>query len=149
MDEEDKTYVGRKRTVFVEKISCGHKIPTGNLLTQFGIPLFFNAEYLRKNKFVIEMQVDDKILNTSNIQGFSISHFKGKEKTIRINTAIHVNDWVSDYDKVNIIKVYLFDVMGNPIREFDLDVTFKGYNFDCDYREDALVVPCFVYKIIE
>ena len=146
---DNKTYIGRERMVFVEKISYGHKIPLENMLKRFGLPLFFDMDYLRKNRFVVEMQVHNKRLETSNIQGFSISHFEGKEKIIRINTALHINDWISDYDRVNIIKIYLLDSLGNTTKGFDFDVSFKGYNFECDYREDALVVPCFVYKIIE
>jgi hypothetical protein len=147
--DSDETYIGRKRTVLIEKISYGHKISKDGMLRRFGLPLFFNMDFLRKNRFVVEMQIDDNIIKNDNVQGFSISHINDSEKIIKINTAIHVDDWISDYEKVNIIKVYLLDGLGNEHREFDFDVVYKGYSFDCDYRDDALVVPHFIYRIIE
>jgi len=145
----DKTYVGRKRSVFIEKITLVPKMPTGSMLSHFGLPLFFNMEYLRKNRFFVEMQIDNKILSSDNIQGFKIYHFDEGEKTIKINTALHIKDWITDYNKVNIIKIYLLDGFGKEVRGFDFDVVFKGYTFDCDYKEDTLATPVFSYKILE
>lgn len=147
--DSDKTYVGRKRTVFIEKISCGTEISKNGMLKRFGLPLFFNMDFLRKNRFVVEMQIDDKNISNDSVQGFSISHINDAEKIIKINTAIHIDNWINDYEKVNIIKVYLLDGLGNEHRAFDFDVVYKGYVFECDYKEDAPVIPHFVYKIIE
>ncbi len=61
--DSDKTYIGRKRTVFIEKISCIHKISQDGMLKRFGLPLFFNMDFLRKNRFVVEMQFDDNVIN--------------------------------------------------------------------------------------
>lgn len=145
----NKTYIGRKRSVFIEKTTSVLQISKDGVLKRYGLPLFFDMEFLRKNRFVIEMQIDDKIINNDNIQGFSILYLTDKEKTIKINTTIHVDNWIHDYDKVNIIKVYLLDAMGNEHRQFDFDVIYKGYSFDCDYTEDAPVLPTFFYKIID
>jgi hypothetical protein len=147
--DNDKTYIGRRRSVLIEKVSYGHKVSKEGLLRRFGLPLFFNLDLLRKNRFVVEMQIDDIIVKSDNIQGFSIAHINSEEKIIKINTAIHVDDWISEYEKVNIIKVYLLDSLGNEHKEFDFDVIYKGYLFDCDYKDDALLTPYFVYKIIE
>jgi hypothetical protein len=145
--DKDKTYIGRKRTVFIEKISYP-KISENTLSKTFGLPLFFNMDFLRKNRFLIEMQIDEKPINNDNIQGFSIVHIDEKESSIKINTVLHVNDWIDNYEKVNIIKVYLLDGLGNIHKNFDFDVVFKGYTFDCDYKDDAPVNPYFLYKII-
>lgn len=147
--DNDKTYIGRKRTVLIEKSSNGHKVSKDGMLRRFGLPLFFNMDFLRKNRFVVEMQINDNIIKGESIQGFSISNISDKDKTIKINTAIHVDDWFSDYENVNIIKVYLLDGLGNEHRVFDFDVVYKGYLFDCDYKEDAPLTPYFLYKIIE
>ena len=147
--DNDKTYIGRKRTVFIEKISSGHKISKDGMLRRFGLPLYFNMEFLRKNRFVVEMQVDDDIINSDNIQGFSITHLHDNEKTIKVNTVINIDDWIQNYEQVNIIKIYLLDGLGNVHREFDLDVVYKGYTFDCDYKDDSPILPYFTYKIIE
>ena len=52
------------------------------------------------------MQIDDEIINNDNIQGFFISNFNN-EKTIKISTAIHIKEWIHDFERVNIIKIYL------------------------------------------
>ena len=147
--DSDETYIGRKRSVFIEKISNGHKISKDSMLRRYGLPLFFSMDFLRKNRFVVEMQIDDVIINSDNIQGFSISHINDKEKTIKINTAIHINEWIHDFEKVNIIKVYLLDGLGNEHKGFDFDVIYKGYVFDCDYKDDAPVNPYFIFRIID
>ena len=149
MSNNDKTYIGRQRTVLVEKISYGHKISKDGMLRRFGLPLFFNMDFLRKNRFVVEMQINDTPIRNESIQGFSIKNINHSEKTIKINTALHINDWITEYEKVNIIKVYILDGLGNEHKQFDLDVVYQGYLFDCDYREDAPLTPYFIYKIIE
>lgn len=147
--DNNKTYIGRKKVVLIEKTTCGHNISKDGMLRRFGLPLFFDMDFLRKNRFVVEMQIDETIVNNDNIQGFSIHHISSKEKTIKINTAIHINDWFQDYEKINIIKIYLLDGLGNEHKEFDFDVIYQGYVFECDYREDTPVVPYFIYKIID
>lgn len=146
--DKDNTYVGRKRTVFIEKTSYIQKISKDGMLNRFGLPLFFNMDFFRKNRFIVELQIDDEIISNDNIQGFSISHISDKEKTIKINTAIHIKNWITDYQKVNIIKVYLLNGMGETHREFDFDVVYRGYIFDCDYQDDSPITPHFLYKII-
>lgn len=147
--DNNKTYIGRQRAVLVEKTSYVHKIPKDGMLKRFGLPLFFNMDFLRKNRFVVEMQINDKTIRNESVQGFSIKNINDTEKIIKINTAIHIDDWITEYEKVNIIKVYILDGLGNEHRHFDLDVIYKGYLFDCDYREDAPLTPYFIYKIIE
>lgn len=144
----DKPYIGRKRVVLIEKTSCSYENSENGTLRHFRLPLFFNMDFLRKNRFVVEMQIDDNYVNNEHIQGFSIHHINDKEKTIKINTAIHIDEWFKNYEQINIIKIYLLDGLGNEHKEFDFDVIYQGYVFDCDYREDALMVPYFIYKII-
>jgi len=144
-----QSYVLRRKSVLIEKF-INHTISLNNTVSHLNnIPLFFNMEYLRKNKFIVEMKIDDKIVNAESIQGFKISNFENGEKSIKVHTAIHLDTWLNDYNKVNIIKIYLLDSIGSELREFDLDVIYLGYSFDCDYKEDALAIPTFTYKIIE
>ena len=146
--DSNETYIGRKRSVFIEKVSCGHNISKDGMLKRYGLPLFFTMDFLRKNRFIVEMQIDDEIINNDNIQGFFISNFNN-EKTIKISTAIHIKEWIHDFERVNIIKIYLLDGLGNEHRQFDLDVIYKGYTFDCDYREDSPIIPYFFFNIKE
>ena len=50
---------------------------------------------------------------------------------------------------LRFIKIYLLDGKGNEHREFDLDVVYKGYSLNCDYGDDAPMIPYFIYKILE
>lgn len=142
----DGTYIGRKRTVLIEKTSCSHKVSNDNMVGRYGLPLFFSMDFLRKSRFIIEMKIDDKIINSDNIQGFSISHLE--EKILKISTVIHLSEWVNDYEKVNIIKIYFLDGLGNEHRQFDFDAIYKGYIFDCNYKDDSPITPYFVFKIL-
>jgi len=147
---DDEIYIGRKRTVFVEK-SLHKKTINNEILSKhnFSLLLNFNREYFRKNKFVLEMQIDNDCFESSNIQGFNINHFKDGNKTICVNTYVHTNEWIDEYSKVNIIKIYLLDASGDPAKQFDFDVNFNGYTFDCNYKDDGFATPNFIYKILE
>ncbi len=48
--DNDKKYIGRQRTVLIEKNSYGHKISKDGMLRRFGLPLFFNMDFLTQSE---------------------------------------------------------------------------------------------------
>ena len=143
--------IGRRRTVIVEKFlldkSKKHEIP--ETFKPLITPLLSTIELFIKNKFSVELERSDGIkVEESRICGFKIETSNGK-KMLKVKTFLHIKEWVTDYEKVVIARISLFDAMGNEINNFDLDVRFDGYSMECDYGSDGFVTPRFTYIILE
>lgn len=149
-DDTDKHInIGRQKSVIFEKYTPlnNHQLNHSNRNFQF--PLFFDLELLRKDKFEIELYINNQKFENIEILGFSMSEFKTTGKTLKIKTAVYSDRWIDGVENINIIKLFILDSYGNNSKTFDFDVILQGYKFDCDYSDDALFSPYFVYKILE
>lgn len=137
--------IGRKRLVLIEKVvRCkNYDMPLSNQGVLFPI-----TDLFRRNMFHLEMEKNDgTVLDPRRICGFKIESEKNL-KVLKIKTTLEINDWISDYEKVVIARIFLYDANGNDANSMDLDVLFKGYSIECDYHSDEAMKPIFSYDVI-
>ena len=108
-------------------------------------------EPFKKNRFIVDLEIDSKYLSkkipNSRVSGFSFNSDKNG-KTIHIDIIMSIDEWVEDFLKVNICKVYLIDATGVILRMFDYDIVNSGYKYDVSYDSSEILKPRFFYKII-
>jgi len=102
-----------------------------------------------QNRFVVKMETEDFIIKSDRIKGFRIEN-SGISKVLKIKTFLHVDEWVEDFQHVDIIKIYFFDMRGNLMKNsFDYDVDYKGFSLGCDYKFFDYLTPIFEYNILD
>jgi|TARA_R110000803_G_scaffold58190_3_gene116418 hypothetical protein len=122
-----------------------------NQIFSNNIEMTESFEPLKKNRFIVDLEIDSKSLSkkipNSRIGGFRFNS-DNSGKSIDIDIVMTINDWVEDFLKVNICKVYLIDATGRILRMFDYDVVNSGYKYDVSYNSSDVLKPRFFYKII-
>ena len=139
---------GRKRAVLSEVMKKEQQCLLSSMGRQQMLPIFYQQEYLRKNRFIVTMHSDTHSFRPERIQGFNI-HKDDQKHLIVIKTTLLVSEWIDDLREITIIQVQFVDVLGNELRFIDLDVSFAGYSVGCDYAVDELLVPVFTYNILD
>jgi hypothetical protein len=147
-ENNNQTKIGRRRKILVEKISIEENLPS--ILSEITNPsLFPFHEPLRKNRFVLHLENDkDNSINPNRIRNFKIEQIENK-KTITITSLLCVQDWIDDFKKMNMVKIFFLDPIGNVCQFMDFDIVFSGYSIGGDYESNELLIPSFKYIIIE
>ena len=146
---------GRKRRVIVEKM-LKPKIPfipsTNLILSQQNITNFHQyVEPYFSNRFHVELENDHINLNISpsRIRGFNITNNTSHGKIITIKATLNIDEWVDEFEKITIAKIFLLNSRGDVAKHFDYDVEIVEQNIDFDYSFEEIVTPNIIYKIIE
>ncbi len=111
--------------------------------------LNFDNTFILQDRFCVKMETKDFFLNPERIKGFRIETVQN-EKLIRIKTYLKIDEWIKDFETIEVIKIYFFDSKGNILKNcFDYDVDYIGFNLECDYKFRDYLVPVFSYKILD
>lgn len=141
--------IGRRRIVLIEKFF--QLKPTQRELTEVFTPLItpiFDTELFIKNRFFVELETSDGVIIDENrVRGFKMES-QGKHKILKIKTFLHLQEWLSDYEKVVVARIHLLDSIGNTAKNLDLDVIFDGHSIECDYGDNGHMTPCFSYVVV-
>jgi hypothetical protein len=136
--------IGRRRSVLIEKI-INRKTRDVQSTDRFFQSI---SDVFRKDRFFVEMERNDgSVLNPYRICGFKIDDNKDS-KILKVKTTLEINEWIADYEKVVIVRIFLYDSSGNDLINMDFDVIFRGYSMECDYHSDEAMKPIFSYAII-
>lgn len=123
------------------------------------VPNSFNSEknfqnnlddnFIFQDKFCVKMETKNFVVNPDRIKGFKIE----KDiigKIIKIKTYLQINEWLNDFKKIEIIKIYFFDNNGNILKNcFDYDVEYVDFKLECDYKFRDYLTPIFIYQILD
>ena len=110
--------------------------------------LNFDSSFVLQDRFCVKLETDDFVVNPERIKGFKIETIQN-EKIIKVKTYLQVHEWINDFEKIHIIKIYFFDSKGNILKNcFDYDVDYMDFNLECDYKFRDYLVPTFSYKIL-
>lgn len=142
---------GRRRVVLIEKflLDKPDKYTATDVFKPLMAPVFYNNDLFVQNRFSVELERSDGLkIDESRICGFKIET-SNEKKILKVKTYLHIKEWITDYEKVVIAKISLFDNMGNEINNFDFDVYFDGYSIECEYSSSGLLTPGFSYVILE
>jgi hypothetical protein len=136
---------GRKREVIFEKTKkTSIDLYTRNLfLTP---PPFF--EPFRKNHFTVFLEGNDEKIESHKICGYKIEDFSD-HSTISITSILMVGDWVDQFKRMTIVKIFFLDAVGNPCSLFDFDIMYDGFSMEGGYKMDDVLTSTFKYKILE
>ncbi len=125
---------------------------TNQMFINRDLEIFEPFEPYKKNRFIIDLEIDTSSLSkkipNSRIDSFKFVSDKNGTN-IHIDIMLSIHEWVEDYLKVNICKIYLIDPTGKIIKHFDYDVISSGYEYDLKYESSNILKPRFFYKIIE
>lgn len=137
--------IGRRRVVLIEKISNRKTVGIIEHDSNFQLP---HIDVFRKNRFFIELERNDgTVINPYRICGFKMEK-DNDSKILKVKTTMEINEWISEYEKVVVARIFLYDVNGNDINSMDLDISFRGYSIECDYNSEEAMRPVFSYAII-
>lgn len=110
--------------------------------------LNFDSSFVLQDRFCVKLETDDFVVNPERIKGFKIQTILD-EKIIKVKTYLQVHEWITDFEKIHIIKIYFFDSKGNLLKNcLDYDVDYMDFNLECDYKFRDYLVPTFSYKIL-
>lgn len=138
---------GRKRHVLSEILK--EPIPLPELFPrQHMLPIIYQEEYLRKNRFIVSLFTDNLSIPPERIRGYKITKTECSH-SITVMSTLMWSEWIDIYEKVTIIQVQIFDTSQKELRFIDLDVLFMGYHIDGDHRSEDLMQPTFTYKIMD
>lgn len=108
-----------------------------------------NDDFVFQDKFCLVLEAENILIEPGRIKGFRIENVNG-HNLIKVKTFLHISDWIRDFEKIEIIKVYFFDAMNQTIKSsFDYDVAFKAFYLDCDYSFRDYLTPVYEYEIFE
>lgn len=108
-----------------------------------------DSNFVFQDKFCISMHMDDFTINPDRIKGFRIEQ-KQDKRIIKVKTFLHIDSWLKDFEKIEIIKIYFFDSIGSPVKNhLDYDVDFKFFYLDCDYKFRDYLTPVYEYEILD
>ena len=136
--------IGRRRSVLTEKvIRKKYEVYSYNE----NVTLDF-SHLFRKDKFHVELErADGTMIDPNRICGFKVDSDKDT-KILKIKSTLEINEWIPDYEKVTIARIFLYNSNGDDINSMDFDVIFRGYSLGCDYNSDESMKPVFLYDII-
>jgi len=143
----------RKELLFeiMSETSSGHSdifLPSGDY-TKTQIISHLDPNFFHQDRFCLELKSEEKTFGFNKIKGFRIDN-DGQSQVIKIKTFLHIEDWLKDFEKIEIIKIYFFDSNGNLMRNsFDYDVDFKRFYLDCDYKLQDYLTPIYEYVIFD
>jgi hypothetical protein len=142
----------RKRSILIEVIGYS-KFPKPKsynneklLISNF----FTTVEPQLKNRFIIELEdFNNKLLiESEKIKSFNFYQNEDGEKKIVIESYLEINEWVDNFLKVEICKIFLLNPVGDVVNYFDYDIANSGYEYELNYSKDDLLVPKFFYTIL-
>ncbi len=108
----------------------------------------YDSNYMLQDRFSVKMETETFVVNPERIKGFKIEKSSDK-RIIKIKSYLQVHEWIKDFEKVHIIKIFFFDSRGNILKNsFDYDVDFFGFNLECDYSYRDYLTPVFIYEIL-
>lgn len=108
----------------------------------------YDTSFILQDRFCLKMETKDFIVNPERIKGFKIETIE-KRKVIKVKTYLKINEWIKDFEKIEIIKIYFFDSYGNLLKNgFDYDVDYLDFTLECDYKFRDYLVPIFSYEIL-
>lgn len=108
-----------------------------------------NEEFIFQDKFSVLLKYDDVTIEPTRIKGFRIENLNG-HNFIKVKTYFHVSDWINEFKKIQIIKIFFFNAMNEVIsNNLDYDVIFKSFYLDCDYQFRDYMTPVYEYEIFE
>ena len=125
---------------------------TNQMFIDTDLEVFETFEPFKKNRFIVDLEIDTSSLSKKipNSRISSFRFFSDKNgMNIHIDIILSIDEWVEDFIKVNICKMYLVDAIGKIIKSFDYDVIYSGYEYDLSYENSNILKPRFFYKIIE
>ena len=142
----------RRRKLLTERsrqIALFNNNPRFNQLNLFRVPEFF--EFYRENRFEIELEEDKSglIIDGNKIQGFKFKNEISKGNILYVKANLVIGEWVEDFKKMNIVRIYLLNSLGEEIRFFDYDIKMNGYEFEMNYNSDSIMLPTVSYKIFD
>lgn len=108
-----------------------------------------DSSFIFQDKFCLHLQSEHKQISSEKIKGFRIDN-DGERKIIKVKTFLHIEDWIKDFEQIDIIRIYFFDFHGNVTNNsFDYDVDFKRFYLDCDYKFQDYMTPIYEYEILD
>lgn len=138
---------GRKRKVILEKIQ---KSPNDFLHSMNN--LFLNPppyyEPFRKNHFAIQLENEHEGIEPYKICGYKIEEFSDKS-IITISSILIVGDWVEQFKKMTMVKIFFLDSIGNFCELFDYDIMYEGFSLEGSHKSDEVLTSTFKYIILE
>jgi len=72
----------------------------------------YDTSFILQDRFCLKMETKDFVVNPERIKGFKIETIE-KRKVIKVKTYLKINEWIKDFEKIEIIKIYFFDSYGN------------------------------------
>jgi hypothetical protein len=115
------------------------------------VETFQPFEPLRSNRFIVDLEIDSnslyKKIPNSRIGGFKFVSSKSGEN-IEIESMLSIDEWIDEFLKANICKLYIVDAIGKIIKMFDYDIVNIGYQYELNYENSEVIKPKFLYKII-
>ncbi len=108
-----------------------------------------DPNFIFQDRFSMQLESQESfIIGPEKIKGFRIENIDDK-RILKVKTILHIDEWINDFKKIEIIKIYFFDMNGNVLNNsFDYDVSFKCFYLDCDYTFRDYLTPIYEYEIL-
>ncbi len=139
--------VNRKRKIIletknVEKLIKGSFNSIGN---NFQLMAF---EPLVSNRFLVQLEndSDNSFIDSKNIKSIKLKSDKNGSFII-IEPYLTIHDWIEEYEKMNICKVFLLNPIGEIVKVLDYDVLYFGYEYELNYSNSTPFCPKMFYKL--
>jgi hypothetical protein len=139
---------GRKRKLILETNKYEQPIKGSyNNIIEFQSLSF---EPLIKNRFLVQLENDneDTFIDSSKIKSIQIKSNKNNSFIV-LEPFLHIHEWVENYKKMNICKIFFLDPTGLVIKSFDYDISYFGYEYELNYSDSDIFAPKIFYNFYE
>lgn len=145
----NQTKKTRKRSILLEVLE--HKsFPKPRVFKNenpFQVAAF---EPLLKNRFIVELEDNNQknIINSNRIKSCKFFQSENGDKKIVIESYLATNEWMDEFLKVEICKIFILNPVGDVISYLDYDIVNSGYEYELNYSKDDLLTPKIFYTIL-
>ncbi len=135
-----------KRKLLLELVNDFN--PFDDFKLKHNYPLSLEEQnFYMQNRFSVHLLNENKFkISPDRIQGFKIFDIDS-QKTLQIKSTLFIENWIEDFKKINICKIFFYDGSGKIVRFLDLDIIYSGYKLECDYKNNNFLAPVFNFKI--
>jgi hypothetical protein len=105
-------------------------------------------EPLMSNRFLVQLEndSDNSFIDSKYIKSIKLKSDKN-DSFIIIEPYLTIHDWIEEYEKMNICKVFFLSPIGQIVKVLDYDVLYFGYEYELNHSNSAPFCPKVFYKL--